>query len=253
MALAVVAAAWMATGPIPQDPAYHRFADTRPMFGVPNGLDVLSNLPFAVVGLAGLVVTVGRGSRARFDDPWTRVPWATLFAGTLLTAAGSSYYHLAPGNARLVWDRLPMTVAFMGLLAGVLAERIGVASARRAFVPLLVFGAGSVVYWYATEIRGAGDLRPYALVQFGTLLAIVGVLALRRGPRPVTGFLAAGLFAYAVAKVLEAGDAEVLAGSGVVSGHTLKHVVAAVGIGCLAAEIACRELRTPLRPEPRGR
>ena len=246
----VILVAWLVSGPIPQDPAYHRFADTRRVLGVPNGLDVLSNAGFAIVGLAGLAATLGQRSRAAFDDPWTRVPWATLFAGTLLTAAGSSYYHLAPDDARLVWDRLPMTVAFMGLLAAVLAERVGVAVARRAFVPLLVFGAGSVVYWYATEVRGAGDLRPYALVQFGTLLAIVALLARRRGPRPDARFLGAGLFAYGVAKVLEAADAEVLALTGVVSGHALKHAVAAAGIACLAAEIARRPFRPPPRPEP---
>lgn len=253
VAVALVAA-WTATEPIPQDPAYHAFADTRPVLGVPNGWNVLSNLPFAIVGLAGLAVTLGRGSRASFDDPWTRVPYAALFAGTLLTAAGSSWYHLAPDNARLVWDRLPMTIGFMGVLAAVLAERVDVAAARRAFVPLLLLGAGSVLYWYATEIRGAGDLRPYALVQFGTLLAIVAILARRRGPRPFTGFLAAGLFAYGVAKVLEAADAEVLAGSGVVSGHTLKHVVAAAGIACLAAEIAWRTRAPAPAPvhDPRG-
>jgi hypothetical protein len=235
-----IGAAWFVAGPIAQDPAYHRFADTRAVLGVPNGLDVLSNLGFAIVGLAGLALTVGPRARGRFGDHWTRVPWATLFGGTLLTAAGSSYYHLAPDDARLVWDRLPMTVAFMGLLSAVLAERVGVAAARRAFAPLLVFGAGSVFYWYATEVRGAGDLRPYALVQFGTLAAIVAILARRRGPRPDARFLAAGLVAYAAAKALEAADAEVLAVTGAVSGHSLKHVVAAAGIACLAAEIARR-------------
>ena len=235
-----IAAAWVLTGPIPQDPAYHRFADTRSVLGIPNGLDVLSNLAFAVVGVAGLAVTLRRGSRALFDDPWTRVPYGALFAGTLLTAAGSAWYHLAPDDARLVWDRLPMTIGFMGLLAAVLAERLSVASARRAFVPLLAFGAGSVLYWYATETRGAGDLRPYALAQFGTLLAIVAVLARRPGRRPDARFLGAGLLAYGIAKVLEAADAEVLALTGAMSGHTLKHVVAAAGIACLAAEIARR-------------
>src|SRR5688572_20457877 len=112
---AAIVAAWLIAGPIPQDPAYHRFADTRPVLGVPNGLDVLSNAAFAIVGLAGLAATLGPRSRRAFEHTWARVPWATLFAGTLLTAAGSSYYHLAPDDARLVWDRLPMTVAFMGL------------------------------------------------------------------------------------------------------------------------------------------
>jgi hypothetical protein len=93
---------------------------------------------------------------------WERWPYAALFAGTALTAIGSAYYHLAPGNWPLVWDRLPMTVGFMGLLTAVLAERVGHRIARRLFVPLVVFGAASVAYWYRSEGRGAGDLRPYA-------------------------------------------------------------------------------------------
>ncbi|HZM00517.1 MAG TPA: hypothetical protein VFD43_09730, partial [Planctomycetota bacterium] len=165
--LLVLAAAGLALhGRIPQDPAYHGLADRRTLLGIPNALDVLSNLPFAAIGLAGLSLAWrgGRGGPAAcpdapavFADPWERWPAAALFLGTLLTALGSAWYHLAPGNARLVWDRLPMTVAFMGLLAGLVAERLSLTLARRMFVPALVFGLASVVYWRLTEARGAGD------------------------------------------------------------------------------------------------
>ena len=37
--------------PIPQDLAYHNFADTRALFGLPNAYDVLSNIPFLLVGV----------------------------------------------------------------------------------------------------------------------------------------------------------------------------------------------------------
>ena len=134
---------------IAQDPAYHVMADRRPLLGIPNALNVLSNIPFAVAGVLGLLAVFSPRPGARpFSDPWERWPYAALFAGTALTTAGSAYYHLAPDNARLVWDRLPMTVGFMGLLTAVVAERASLTLGRRLFVPLLVFGAGSVAYWY---------------------------------------------------------------------------------------------------------
>ena len=244
LALALAAiVALVAQGPIPQDPAYHAFADTRAVFAIANGLNVLSNVPFAIVGLLGLAV-VARAPGAAFTDDWARLPYAALFGGTALTAVGSSYYHLAPDDARLVWDRLPMTVAFMGLATAVIAERVGGPAAKRAFGPLLAFGVASVGFWHWTELRGAGDLRPYAVAQFGTLALVTVLVAVRPDPRRGRRYLAAALVLYAVAKALEMADAEVLAVTGVVSGHTLKHVVAAAGIGCLALEIARR---------PRGR
>ena len=217
LALAAVVAL-LAHGPIAQDPAYHAFADTRAVWGIPNGLNVLSNAPFAIVGLLGLAAAARASA---FADGWTRLPYAALFGGTALTALGSSSYHLAPDDARLVWDRLPMTVAFAGLGAAVIAERVSVSSARRAFLPLLAFGIASVGYWHWTELRGGGDLRPYVLAQFGSL-ALVAVLAvLRPHPRRGRRALAAALVLYAVAKLLEMADAEVLAATGVGSGHAL--------------------------------
>src|SRR5712691_5914887 len=113
---AAVAAACLVP-PIPQDPAYHRFADTRPMSGVPNAWAVLSNLPFVLVGLAGLrqVLTAPAGAAAPFVESRERWPYALFFAGVALTGVGSGYYHWAHDNARLVWDRLPLTIGFVAL------------------------------------------------------------------------------------------------------------------------------------------
>src|SRR2546427_1487 len=107
-----------------QDPSYHCFADARPLLGVPNAFDVLSNVAFAAVGIAALLF-LGRRPDA-FVDRRERLPWLVLFAGVALTSVGSAWYHLAPDNARLVWDRLPMTLGFMGLFAALLAERVSV-------------------------------------------------------------------------------------------------------------------------------
>jgi hypothetical protein len=229
--------------PIPQPAEYHEFADRRTMLAVPNGLDVLSNLPFAIVGVAGLVATL-RGRRngtGVFDDPWDRWPYVALFAGVALTSAGSAYYHYAPDNARLVWDRLPMTVGFMGLLTALLAERVSRPAARALFLPLLTAGVLSVAYWHWSETRLAGDLRPYLAVQLGSLLLVVLVLALFPKRRHGTGYLVAGLIGYGAAKGLELWDANVYAMlGGAVSGHTLKHLAAAAGVWCLVAGLKAR-------------
>lgn len=159
--------------PIPQDPAYHRLADARRWLGVPNAANVLSNAGFVLVGVLGLAfVTRSPVGDGPFRQPGERWPYAVFFAGLILTGIGSAYYHWAPGNARLGWDRLPLAITIMGLLDAVVAERVGPRIALRLLGPLLVLAALSVGYWAWTEQRGAGDLRAYAVVQFFPLVAI---------------------------------------------------------------------------------
>jgi len=241
IAAAACAVAAFAFPPIAQPLDYHRFADTRTFFGVPNALNVLSNAPFLIVGIAGLFVTFRADI---FRDPIGRWSLAVLFAGVMLTAFGSSWYHLAPDNDRLVWDRLPMTIGFMGLVAAIVAERVSVRAARTLLVPLVLAGCGSVWYWHWTEMHGAGDLRPYILVQFGSLALTVLLLVLYPATRPGTAWLVAGLAAYAAAKGLEAADRPIFGAVHVVSGHTLKHLAAAGGVACLAVMLV---IRTGLR------
>jgi hypothetical protein len=133
-----------------------------------------------------------------------------------------------------------MTIGFMGLLTSVVAERAGLPAARRLFLPLLALGAASVVHWHWTELRGAGDLRLYALVQFGSLALVVLLLLLYSASSPGTGFIVAGIAAYAAAKALELADARVFALWQVVSGHTLKHLAAAAGVSCLVMMLRAR-------------
>jgi len=203
-------------------------------------MDVLSNVLFLAVGIAGLAATVERRGRTPFRDRWTRWPYRALFAGVVLTTFGSRWYHLAPSTARVVWDRLPMTIAFMGLLAAVIAERVNTRLARVLFAPLLVAGAGSVVYWYATQFAGHGDLRPYAVVQFGSLTVVVLVLGLYRSEDRGGTWLGLGLALYALAKIFELNDAPIYRALGIVSGHTLKHVTAAAAVGCVVAMLRVR-------------
>ena len=217
-AVVAMAVAVFLHGPIPQDPAYHAMADTRSLLDIPNAMNVLSNLAFLVVGVYGLTLT-------------RRPPYVVFFIAAILTAIGSAYYHLAPDDSRLVWDRLPMTIAFMALLTAIASERIGISSWW--LVPLIALGVFSVAYWSWT-----GDLRAYVAVQFGSLILIVLLLSLY--PAPHSSYLWAGVAAYAAAKVFELADRQVFAIGHIVSGHTLKHLAAAGGMFCVALMLRAR-------------
>lgn len=219
--------------PIAQDPTYHDFKDSLPYFGIPNYRDVISNLGFFLVGLAGVIGV----SKFRLLDPRERVMWGIHFAAHLMTGLGSAYYHAAPSDARLVWDRLPLTAVIMSLVAIVIAERISIRAGWRLLGPLLAAGFLSIVWWAA-----AGDLRPYALVQFAPMLCIP-LLILLFPPRYslVAGF-AAVVALYAVAKACEYFDGEIfLALDRWASGHTLKHLLAGLATAALLLMAAARK------------
>jgi len=216
---------------IPQNPDYHRFADQRGWFAVPSSLNVLSNLPFLVVGVLGLTFLArSKVPNASFLDTRERWPYVAFFLGVAGAAFGSAYYHWSPSNAVLMWDRLPMTFGFMGLLAAVVAECIGVSVGVRLLSLLLAVGVSSVIYWHETELRGSGDLRPYALVQFYPLV-VIPLLVLLFPPRYTRRsdiFVAVGV--YALAKVFELLDGAIFDWGRLVSGHTLKHLTAALAV-----------------------
>ena len=227
--ISVVVAAYF-VGRVPQSQAYHHFADQRALVGIPHCFDVISNLGFLVVGIWGILF-VARPEKARpspFLSNKERWPYFIFFLGVTLTAAGSSYYHWAPDNPRLVWDRLPMAMGFMALLAAVFGERANPALASRTLVPFVTAGIGSVLYWRWTDLAGRDDLRLYGVVQFGSLAIVLWLCATlpSRYTRGNDMFGVMGL--YALAKAFEALDGRVFALGGVVSGHTLKHLVAAV-------------------------
>jgi hypothetical protein len=223
--------------PLPQAREYHHFADDRTVLGVPHGLNVISNLPFLIVGVWGLW-SVSRNRGAPFVDCVERWPWLGFFLGLGLTAFGSAYYHLHPDNDRLMWDRLPMSVAFMSLVAAVLAERIDIKLGTRLLLPLIVAGVASVLAWHWSEQQGRGDLRLYYFVQFYPMLALP-LLLLWLPPRytKTSDFLLA-LGWYVVAKLCEhPGDGPIYQLGHVVSGHTLKHLAAAAGSYCVLRAI----------------
>lgn len=213
--------------PVPQDIRYHQFADTRAWFGLANFSNVMSNLPFLLAGLYGLWHYYRHSLRVIED---IRYVYLVFCVGVLLVALGSSYYHLAPDNSTLIWDRLPMTIAFMSFFVILLSEFVSVQLAKRLFLPLVILGVASVLYWYAGEQTGNGDLRLYALVQFVPIVFIPVILLLyRHSERPASGYWY--LFsAYLIAKVFEYFDKDILQLLSFISGHSLKYLAAATGI-----------------------
>lgn len=211
---------------IPQDPAYHLFADRRTLLGIPNFWNVVSNLPFIAVGAAGLVRF--RGNAAEI----------VLFSGFLLTGIGSSYYHWDPNDGTLFWDRLPMTLSFAAILALVVAERVGERAGAVVLWPMLAIGVASLLWWRSTD-----DLRFYFWAQFFPGLALL-VLFLLYPPKYTKSYywLVAAAW-YALAKVFEFTDHAVYSLGQIVSGHTLKHLAAAAA--CLVI-LRYFQLRRPL-------
>ena len=226
IALIAIAAVFLFTSAIPQDPAYHAFSDTRTLFGIENFYNVASNFPFLLVGVAGLLYVYRYSAQVCVSG--LESACSVFFIGIFLTAFGSSYYHLAPGNETLVWDRLPMTIGFAGLVAIVVGEFLSARVARILLVPLLLLGFGSVEYWAWTETRGVGDLRPYAIVQFLPMLMIPVVLL---SNRPVIGkasYFWWIIVFYFIAKLFEHFDATIFEVGHLISGHSLKHIAAAM-------------------------
>ena len=215
--------------PIPQDPLYHQFADSNSFRSIPNTINVLSNLVFAGVGLLGLYWLQLRNSLQVLIEIHTA--YLFFFVALVFVAIGSGYYHWAPDNLTLVWDRLPMTIAFMSFFSILLAERISIPLARRLFPLLLIAGIASIAYWYYSEQTGNGDLRPYALIQLLPILLTPLILILFRSRFTRSADIWWFLVFYLLAKIFEELDTQLLDWLVVISGHSLKHIAA--GVGCL--------------------
>ena len=123
-----------------------------------------------------------------------------------------------------------MTVAFMALFAMVLSDRMSAHGARVLLWPLVLAGVASVGYWYWSERHGRGDLRAYGVIQFLPMLLIPLMLLFCSGKGLRAPWLWGTLGTYAVAKVAEHFDAALFDMTGIVSGHSLKHVFGALAV-----------------------
>lgn len=230
--------AMLVHGPIPQLANYHDFADRSLLLGLPHGADVASNLGFALVGLWGWQYLFPRR-----DHPALRAGWpgyALFLVALTLTAAGSSFYHWAPDNARLLWDRLPIALACAGLLAAVRGETRPGTNCGMDTISLVAFAVGSVAWWYLTESLGRGDLRPYLLLQGAPLVLVPLWQWIYGAPRADRVWFGAALGFYILAKGAEVYDHQLLAALGWISGHTLKHLLATAAAWLLVWRLAGR-------------
>ena len=239
--------AWFVT-PFGQDPAYHRFADQRVLLGIPHFADVVSNIGLLIVGALGLAFVTGGRGRAILTEPWERLPYQVFFTGIALIAFGSAYYHADPTDQTLFWDRLAMTIAYLALLALFIADRVHGPVGVRAMLPLLVgLGVGALIYWRLGEAAGDGDLRFYFLTQIYPAL-MIPLICLLFPRRHTDGRYVLYLFlCYGLVVGSEWLDHEIYAlSAGVVSGHSLKHLFAA-----LAAYMIHIMLVTAVKPSGR--
>jgi hypothetical protein len=195
--------------PIPQDQSYHDFADQRTLLGIPNFGNVVSNLLFIAIGAVGL--------RRFHRDPAIFI----IFLGIFLTGFGSSYYHWNPRDSTLFWDRLPIALTFMAIMAVAIEERVNERAGAILLWPLLAIGAFSLLLW-----RWTGDLRLYGWVVFFPGLALVLLFSLFPPKYTGTSYWVIALVLYALAKVFELNDRKVDVNF-VLSGHALKHIFAA--------------------------
>jgi hypothetical protein len=215
---------------ITQDLTYHQFIDDRSFFGIPNAMDVLSNFFFLIAGILGVREILSQKSLL------TRRSWFWFFLSIILVAPGSAYYHLAPDNSTLVWDRLPMSMGFMALYTLLLSEHISLKFEK--FLPLAVFtGFFSVLTWVVTT-----DLRFYFWIQFSSFVTIPIILLLFPSRFTRKYFYLIALLIYGAAKWAEVKDSEIFyATHEVMSGHTLKHILAAIGLTFLWWMVRTRE------------
>jgi len=212
-------AAIMFLDPISQDLSFHNFADKRTLIGIPNFFDVTTNLFFAIFGIMGFYFCF---RNKEIDAPWS---WIVFFLGVTLVSFGSGYYHWEPNNTTLVWDRLPMTVGFMGLFIALLSEYVKSGIERYLLIPAVLLGLFSVVYWHNVD-----DLRLYIWVQMIPLLTIPVAILLFKGKYTFQKFLVYALVFYLLAKVTEIYDKEIFSFTyQQLSGHSLKHILASIG------------------------
>jgi hypothetical protein len=207
----------------------HAFIDARSFFGIPNCLDVLSNLPFLVSGIWGMIALHRAQTIAAPLQSAARV----FFIGLIFTCLGSSYYHYAPSDFGLMMDRLGMAVAFAGVISLAAGSRLGAVVSESATPVLLILTPMAAMAAYTLQ-----NVLPWAVVQFGGMALIVWLACLPRKPALPVIHLGALIALYALAKLFEAQDTQVFElTQGMISGHSLKHIAASLAAAPVIAAI----------------
>lgn len=209
--------------PIAQNPNYHFFADQRTILSVKHFWNVLSNIPFFVFGLFGMFFIFKNNNRVSLP-----INSLVFYLGIFLTSIGSMYYHHQPCNQTLVWDRLPMTISFMAFFSIIIGDYICSTTGKKIQLPLILLGILSIIYWQMTKSKGHEDLRFYALIQFLPIILIPTILLLHKSENQFRKTYWHILILYVIAKVCEANDEFIFYHTQFISGHSLKHLAAAL-------------------------
>ncbi|KKD00545.1 ceramidase domain-containing protein [Photobacterium halotolerans] len=219
--------------PIIQPANFYDYADTRPCFGVNNFINVITNLPFALVGFLGirLLSQIPAKQAAQVIEPEISSAYFLFFQALLATSLGSAFYHLSPDPFGLMLDRIPISLAFINLYCIVLSEYLSPRLGQKLLFPLNVFGLLAVMYWYlmTTYQEGPADLSAYVLVQLLPIVHLPLILMLCKERRPGGRYYLAALVTYGFAKLAELQDTTLYTLTGMwISGHSVKHLLAAL-------------------------
>lgn len=220
---------------IPQPHDYHHFADNITLAGLPNFFNLVSNIGFFIVGYLGLAYL-------NHHSVENKIGYQIFFGGVLLTCFGSSYYHWSPDHWGLFWDRLPITIAFNALFFCVLREKLKLSVYWLGI--FLAMGMSSLLYWYWSELQGSGDMRAYILVQLLPMLLIPYIIFVYKNHYTRQYDWLISLCFYALAKIFELFDGAIFQLTGVIGGHPLKHLMAALACYWLYRML---RLRSPVK------
>lgn len=237
--------------PIKQSRNFYDYADQRIILGIPHFWDVISNLPFLLVGLLGLWQLEKRKQLKII--PACRTLYQAFFCGLIATFLGSGYYHLTPDAFSLMLDRIPLSITFIALYCVVLSEYVSPKAGVRLLLPLFIYGVLSVVYWYIGEsVTGRGDLSAYILIQLVPILHLPLILWLFRSQYSHGQYYMYALLAYLASKWAESNDDVIYDNLGVLSGHSIKHLLAGLGGFLIYTGWKIRSERIGPKETPRG-
>jgi hypothetical protein len=239
----LIAAAFISS-PIPQPNAYHEFVGQHTYLGIQNFWNIVSNFPFLLVGVAGVIFLRRAKKQLSHNTGFVLAEhraYLAVFICMILVFPGSTYYHWAPDNNSLFWDRLPIAMGIMALLGATLLERIPLKRADFVLGILVLLGAASVVYWKWSEQQGSGNLNYYIATQFGAILLIVLLVAFFPSRYSRGSDIYGVLGWYALAKLAEMLDEPIYQLGEIISGHALKHLLAGLAVYWILRMLMLRE------------
>jgi hypothetical protein len=222
-------------GPISQPQEYHDFADDRELLGVPNALDVMSNLAIVYPGLVGLafVNESRKNSQVSEDEVSIHI---TMFSGMILTFAGSVWFHLDPNDSTMLWDRLGMSVVIGSCISLLIHDMWDRNLAAKIHLPIVIASVVSVLWWPVFD-----DLRIYFIVKHHPFILFPILLVYgNRIYDKISGYYW-GLSMFLLATIFEFTDQQIFELTGIISGHTLKHIAAGIGLWFLMVMIRDRK------------